>query len=135
MRPPVSVLLWCVAAVLGGVYATPAAGVSQPTLGYRSVPLLHVDGLQFKDLNRNGKLDPYEDWRLSPGARAADLVRQMSIEDMAGVMVHGTLPAIGGADASIGRGSGYDIAKLKNLIESKRINTFSSPPVTDTVTH
>jgi hypothetical protein len=30
--------------------------VRQPTLGHRSVPLLTVGGLQFKDLNRNGKL-------------------------------------------------------------------------------
>jgi len=28
--------------------------------------LIEVDGLKFKDLNGNGKLDPYEDWRLSP---------------------------------------------------------------------
>jgi beta-glucosidase len=26
--------------------------------------ILVVDGGAFKDLNRNGKLDPYEDWRL-----------------------------------------------------------------------
>ena len=29
------------------------------TLGYTSVPLLKVDGYAFKDLNRNGALDPY----------------------------------------------------------------------------
>jgi hypothetical protein len=30
----------------------------QPTLGHRSAVVITVDGLQFKDLNRNGKLDP-----------------------------------------------------------------------------
>src|SRR3978361_2073354 len=74
--------------------------VAQPVLGHRSAPLLTGDGLQFKDLNRNGKLDRYEDWRLSPAERAADLAGKMSVEDLAGVMVHGTLPAVGGAEAS-----------------------------------
>ena len=86
--------------------------------------MLTVDGLQFKDLNRNGKLDRYEDWRLSPAVRAADLVGMMSVEDLAGVMVHATLPATGGAEASIGRGSGYDMDKSKALIDGKRINSF-----------
>ena len=83
-----------------------------------------VDGLQFKDLDHNGKLDRYEDWRLTPEQRSQDLVRQMSVEDLAGVMVHGTLPAVGGAEASIGRGSGYDMDKSKALIDGKRINSF-----------
>src|ERR1700733_350270 len=62
----------------------------QPTLGHRSVPLLTVDGLTFKDLNRNGKLDPYEDWRLPAEVRAADLVQKLGLEELAGLMVHGT---------------------------------------------
>jgi beta-glucosidase len=43
---------------------------SQPNLGYRSAPLIKVDELQFKDLNRNGQLDKYEDWRLTPAERS-----------------------------------------------------------------
>ena len=59
------------------VCSTAAVGSApkQPTLGHRSAPLLTVDGLTFKDLNRNGKLDPYEDWRLPAYVRAADLIR------------------------------------------------------------
>ena len=34
------------------------------------VKLLQVDGKVFKDMNRNGKLDAYEDWRLTPHKRA-----------------------------------------------------------------
>jgi len=98
--------------------------VSQPTLGHRSVPVLTVDGLPFKDLNRNGKLDKFEDWRLSPEERADDLLLQLSIADMAGLMVHGTLPAVGGAEASIGRGIGYNAEKSRELIAERRINTF-----------
>ena len=98
--------------------------VRQPTLGRRSVPLLTVGGLQFRDLNRNGKLDKFEDWRLSPEERADDLLLQLSIADMAGLMVHGTLPAVGSAEASIGRGSGYDAEKSREFIAERRINTF-----------
>ena len=46
------------------------------TLGYSptsGVKLLEADGFVFKDLNKNGKLDPYEDWRLSSEERANDL--------------------------------------------------------------
>ena len=98
--------------------------VRQPMLGHRNVSVLTVDGLQFKDLNRNGKLDKFEDWRLSPEERADDLLLQLSMADMAGLMVHGTLPAVGGAEASIGRGSGYDPEKSRGFIAEKHINTF-----------
>src|SRR5512137_416194 len=36
--------------------------IEQPTIGAKAKPLLTVGGYQFKDLNANGKLDPYEDW-------------------------------------------------------------------------
>ena len=42
----------------------------QPNLQVRSKQLISVDGLDFKDLNGNGELDPYEDWRLTPAERA-----------------------------------------------------------------
>lgn len=101
-----------------------SSAARQAVLGRRSAPVIRAGGLQFKDLNRNGKLDVYEDWRETPKARATDLVRQMSLEDMAGVMVHGTLPSAGGPNAAIGMGSGYDFDKAKQFIEGKRINTF-----------
>ncbi len=39
-----------------------------PVLGLTDTPLLDVDGLKFKDLERCGELLPYEDWRLTAGA-------------------------------------------------------------------
>lgn len=96
---------------------------TQPSLGHRSVPLLTVDGLSFKDLDRNGRLDPYEDWRLSPEVRAADLVKRLSVEQLAGLMVHGTLPGIG-ALATIGTGDQYDTDKSRDLIMNRDITSF-----------
>ncbi|HIR85273.1 MAG TPA: hypothetical protein IAA56_08010, partial [Candidatus Galloscillospira excrementavium] len=60
------------------------------TLGYSpdsGVTLLQVDGFAFKDLNQNGVLDLYEDWRQSNEDRAKNAVSLMSIEDMAGLRV------------------------------------------------
>lgn len=50
-----------------------------------------MDGCQFKDLNDNGALDPYEDWRLTPEERAEDLLSQMDATQKASQMVHLTL--------------------------------------------
>ncbi|MDC6355006.1 MULTISPECIES: glycoside hydrolase family 3 protein [unclassified Robiginitalea] len=61
------------------------------TLGYSpesGVQLLEIDGYAFKDLNRNGSLDPYEDWRLPVSERAADLASRMSVEQIAGLMLY-----------------------------------------------
>jgi beta-glucosidase len=50
--------------------------------------ILYVDGYAFKDLNRNGTLEPYEDWRLPIEERVADLASRMSIEQIAGLMLY-----------------------------------------------
>lgn len=52
------------------------------------VKILYVDGKAFKDMNRNGKLDRYEDWRLTPQQRAEDLAKQLSTEEIAGLMLY-----------------------------------------------
>lgn len=72
-----------------------------PTLGYSpasGIQILTVDGLHFKDLNKNGKLDKYEDWRLPVDERAKDLASKMSIEQIAGLMLyssHQMIPSTG----------------------------------------
>lgn len=68
------------------------------TLGYSpksGISIIQQDGYAFKDLNRNGKLDVYEDWRQSVDVRVADLTAQLSMEDIAGLMLyssHQTIP-------------------------------------------
>ena len=62
----------------------------QPVLVSKSVKMITVDGLQFKDLNQNGKLDKYEDWRLPYSERAKDLLSKMSLEEKAGMMLIST---------------------------------------------
>jgi beta-glucosidase len=68
-------------------------------LGYSpesGITLLTADRLAFKDLNRNGELDPYEDWRLPAADRAADLAGKMTLEQIAGLMLYSAHQSIPG---------------------------------------
>ena len=65
--------------------------LAQVRLEARVKNIITVDNLQFKDLNDNGELDPYEDWRLSPEERADDLLGRMSAAQKAAQMAHPTL--------------------------------------------
>jgi len=81
-----------------------------PTLAYSStsgVTILESDGLAFKDLNQNGELDPYEDWRLSVEERAQDLSSKMSIEQIAGLMLYSGHQAIPAGSGGFGGPSTY----------------------------
>ena len=63
-----------------------------PSLGYTTRAdslIIYVDDHAFKDHNRNGRLDVYEDWRKSPQERAEDLVKQMPVEYLSGILTNG----------------------------------------------
>jgi beta-glucosidase len=47
-----------------------------------------VDGEAFRDLNRNGSLDLYEDYRIAAADRVEDLLSQMTLEEKVGQMFH-----------------------------------------------
>ncbi len=97
---------------------------TQPQLGTRGVPILEQGGLRFRDMNRNGKLDPYEDWRLTPEARARDLVARMTLQEKAGAMMHGTARTAG-REGAVGFGAGaYDTAGNRALIDSVRVTSL-----------
>lgn len=97
------------------------ASDTQPELSQREATLLTVDGLKFKDLNHSGMLEPYEDWRLTPEARAADLVKRMTLEEKAGVMMHGSAPT---ANSPIGAGTHYDTDAAKKMIAGAKVNSL-----------
>jgi beta-glucosidase len=95
----------------------------QPIINARVAPVLQRNGLQFKDLNKNGKLDVYEDWRKPASVRAKDLVSQMTLEEKAGAMMHGTLRA-GGQMGSIGAGASYNLEANREAIVDAKVNSF-----------
>lgn len=83
------------------------------TLGYSpdsGVKLIQVDGFAFKDLNRNGKLDLYEDWRQENEARAVNLAGMMSAEEIAPMLTQGGWSSFGssieGSDLEYVQGGG-----------------------------
>ena len=59
----------------------------QPFVAARGKQIIAVDGYQFKDLNGNGRLDPYEDWRLPVANRIDDLLARMTVDEKAGMML------------------------------------------------
>lgn len=62
------------------------------TLGYSknsNVKLIEEDGYAFKDLDQDGELDVYEDWRQDDATRAADLASRLSGEEIAPLLTHG----------------------------------------------
>jgi beta-glucosidase len=52
------------------------------------VKIVTADGFAFKDLNKNGRLDRYEDWRLPVDERAKDLAAKLTTEQIAGLMLY-----------------------------------------------
>lgn len=69
---------------LAGLAIDQAAAV---TVVAKSAPLLRKDGRVFKDLDRNGTLDPYEDWRLPTARRVEDLIARMTVAEKVGLMM------------------------------------------------
>ncbi len=81
--------LMCASLVAPGAKAETAT-YEQPTLNPHVKSIIEVDGYQFIDLNSNGTLDVYEDWRLDAETRAADLVSQMTVREKIAQMQHPT---------------------------------------------
>lgn len=79
-----------------------------PTLGYSDLPILYTEGHAFKDHNRNGSLDIYEDWRRKPAERAEDLVRQMPEEYLSGILTNGHTVNVPGYSSMSVSGILYD---------------------------
>lgn len=65
----------------------------QPDVVAKTADILVVSNLKFKDLNKNKKLDRYEDWRLPVDKRIDDLVKQMNPSEKVGMLLINTLNA------------------------------------------
>ncbi|NQU88279.1 MAG: glycoside hydrolase family 3 protein, partial [Mariniphaga sp.] len=52
----------------------------------QEAPIISTDGYEFRDLNKNGKLDIYEDSRAELNSRVNDLTNQMNLEEKSGLM-------------------------------------------------
>jgi beta-glucosidase len=97
-------------------------------LGYSAdsgVTLIEDNGYAFKDLNRNGELDVYEDWRLDDNTRAENLAGQLDTDTIFGLMDHLSIGSIqeDGSDAA----SFYDLSFKESISEGGRsVLTFAT---------
>ncbi len=71
-------------------FASAEETITQPVLNPHVKSVIEADGYQFVDLNANGELDPYEDWRLDADTRTEDLVSQMTVREKIAQMQHPT---------------------------------------------
>ncbi len=83
-----------------------------------------VDGVSFRDLNRNGRMDPFEDPRLSVDERVEDLLGRLDVDDLVGLMFHAVIEA--GADGELLAGAGH-ISKSgsRDVVLGKRLTHFN----------
>jgi len=96
---------------------------TQVTISSRSIPTIEVNGMRFRDLNRNGSLERYEDWRLSPKERASDLVGRMTLAEKAGQMV----VANAFTDAPFGQlATGYAMGVVRGVNNGGHVTNFNS---------
>ena len=116
-RLSVLAIACCVAGSLRAFQAGPAA--VDPVLATRAVPVITVAASRFRDLNRNGTLDPYEDWRLPAARRAGDLVARMTLEEKAGAMMHGTARSGSGATQT-----GYDLSRAERIVLGAHVTSL-----------
>lgn len=78
----------------------------------------------WRDLNGNGRLDPYEDPRLTPAERTADLLPRLSLEEKAGLMFHTVIEA--GPDGTLLETPGaLSKSPTSTVVLGKRMNHFN----------
>ncbi|MDC5696776.1 glycoside hydrolase family 3 C-terminal domain-containing protein [Intrasporangium calvum] len=127
---PLTLALTLAVTLAGGLGATaaPEAAAADegnhgrpPVLEARAKDLITVKGRTFKDLNDNGRLDTYEDWRKPVADRVADLVGRMTLEEKAGLMLIDTL----NASCDVGTGErGTVPAVAANYIDVQKMHRF-----------
>ena len=59
-----------------------------PTIGVTTCGVIVKDGLYFKDMDNDGVLSPYEDWRNDDETRARDMVAHLPLRQQAGLVLN-----------------------------------------------
>ncbi len=90
------------------------------------VEVIEADGFRFRDLNKNGELDVYEDSREKVEERVNDILGQMTLEEKVGMMWH---PPIGvGVEGEVlGKmdPSALNMVSAWDVIVNKKINHYN----------
>lgn len=96
----------------------PTADHSRPLLARAA------DGTRYRDLNGNGRMDPFEDPRRSPEERTEDLLGRLSLAEKVGLMFHTVIET--GPDGTLLEGPGA-ISKsgTEDVVLAKHMNHFN----------
>jgi beta-glucosidase len=86
-----------------------------------------IDGYAFRDLNKNGKLDVYEDTRQPVSARVNDLLGQMTLDEKAGMLfINGArINEDGSVEDRPATGMFAFAPNGLNLVKQKKMNHFN----------
>ena len=88
-----------------------------------------IDGFSFRDLNKNGRLDVYEDQRQPLESRISDLLSQMTLEEKAGTMFINILKTSSNGKLAetpeIGNLFSFALPANSELIVGKKMNHFN----------
>ena len=88
--------------------------------------VVDAEGLKFRDLNHNGKLDIYEDPRASLDDRIRDLLSQMTLEEKAGMMfINGAPVSEDGDPNQPGSGPAARMMTTPASLDSLKMNHFN----------
>ncbi len=82
------------------------------------------DGFAYRDLNKNGRLDPYEDTRRPIAERVEDLLSQMSLEEKAGLMFH-AIAQVNPNGSLNPPAEGFTRAPITEMVVERRMNHFN----------
>jgi beta-glucosidase len=90
----------------------------------KEAPTLTQDGVTFRDLNKNGKLDPYEDPRRPIEERVEDLLRQMTLEEKAGMMFQ-TMIGMNKDGTILEKTGMFPLPQTSDMIARRLMNHFN----------
>lgn len=83
-----------------------------------------AEGVDYRDLNGNGVMDPYEDPRLSPTERTEDLLGRLSTEEKVGLMFQ-TVIEIGPDGELLETPGAISKSPTSEVVLSKHLNHFN----------
>ncbi|MEP7136395.1 MAG: glycoside hydrolase family 3 N-terminal domain-containing protein [Chloroflexota bacterium] len=96
----------------------------------KEAPTLTQDGVTFRDLNKNGKLDPYEDPRRPIEERVEDLLKQMTLAEKAGMLFQ-TMIGMNKDGTILEKAGMFPLPQSSDMIARRLMNHFNILEGTD----
>lgn len=90
----------------------------------KDAPTLTQKGITFRDLNKNGVLDPYEDPRCPIEERVEDLLNQMTLEEKAGLLFQ-TMIGMNQDGTILEKTGMFPLPQTSDMIARRLMNHFN----------